>query len=246
MGVSDFYDVDAVDPEDERPNKDTFVREVIGDDYEVERNLTRAMDGFVLSGALKLFRHEKGIAVRQLQHHTMLVHLSSMRADHKREAEAIKTLFEEARYRPGGKGYNRLQKLYAEDFLPITKKLDGDAPRPRTFSDLDRHIAEAKGRIAKTGNPVAMVNSDKEYLRRCSSTKIRSGDTIVGGQRKFSVGEDDIWRSEVNEVTGRQAWMDRPATADGQVSRLSARLLDLAGVRRSAAREVIKQNVARF
>jgi hypothetical protein len=159
MGVANFYDPDAVADEDPRPNRDAFVRGVVGDDYLNENNLKRALDSFVLTGAIKLFRARNGVPLRST-HHTMLVHLSSMQADHREQAREIRELFRKTDYR-NGDGHTRMKSLYADDFLPVSKCRAPDVVAP-TFAQLGPYIAEALGLINQSGDPVAVVNSDKD------------------------------------------------------------------------------------
>src|SRR5690606_41337308 len=56
-----------------------------------------AMDAFVLSGALKLYRSEHGVPDAHFRHHTMLVHQSVRQDDHADLALRINTMWHQAR-----------------------------------------------------------------------------------------------------------------------------------------------------
>ena len=178
MGVSDFYDLEAK-PKDWSSNKECFVREVEGDkllpDY-----LQPAIDSFVLTGAIKLFRKSKKVRLRGL-HHTMLVHMSHLKSDHAKHVEVVNRILQESDYR-SGVSYERLQKLYETDFLPVTKARAPEMPLPSKFADLEPFIAEALGLFAAGGKRVLMVNSDTDG----DTPDFNSGSVwkiIVGGTK---------------------------------------------------------------
>src|SRR5262249_5422675 len=81
MGVADFYDLDVPVDAGPGPNQRDYVRPVEGDDDQ-PINLLKAIDSYVLSGALKLFRAAADPSLK-FKHHTMLVHLSQLQADQK-------------------------------------------------------------------------------------------------------------------------------------------------------------------
>ena len=64
-----------------------------GDDFGDEKNVQKALDSYILSGALKLFREHKEKA--RFVHHTMLIHCSAFRDDHKAQVAAAKKLLRE-------------------------------------------------------------------------------------------------------------------------------------------------------
>src|SRR5262249_53899081 len=111
MGVSDFYDLDRqppYDPDDFTSKRSCFVRPIIGDDVAVPDNLTKAVDSFVLTGAIKLFRASAGITVRG-RHHTMLIHVSPRMADHEKHVRMVEQVLRNSDYR-GGDAFNRLRR----------------------------------------------------------------------------------------------------------------------------------------
>ena len=84
MGMTDFHDLAGVELEGFHSNKEAFVRDVVGDDS-VETNLRKALDSFVLAGAIKLWRGAHRSDMR-FRHHTMLVHVASQRSPHRPHA----------------------------------------------------------------------------------------------------------------------------------------------------------------
>jgi hypothetical protein len=71
MGASDFHDLGDVEPEGYESNRRAFVRSVKGGDDD-ECNLPRALDSFVLSGAIKLFRCLLAGAHHSLRHRDVI------------------------------------------------------------------------------------------------------------------------------------------------------------------------------
>lgn len=188
MGVADFHDLEGEKPEGHLSKESAFVRGITGEDTE-DANLLRAVDAFVLAGALKLFRQNSRADLR-FKHHTMLVHRSHQMADHAADAELVRDTFEGAGYH-GGKGLKRLKQLFEEDFQPVSKVQEPGLPFPTTFKTLEPFIAECLGKIGAT--PVGVVNGDlanrdqtpnfdKERVWRIlvGGTKLSRGYTVEG------------------------------------------------------------------
>jgi hypothetical protein len=159
MGVADFYDFGDVQPADPRSNRNAFIRKVVGDDSE-PNNLQKALDSFILSGALKLFRKHKGVVIRG-QHHTMLVHHAPYKAAHRDKAELIRRLHDSSDYR-SGPAFQRLETLYKKDFARTTGIKAPDMPMPSSFQSLAPFIAECLTLLNGGGPAVAMVNSEDD------------------------------------------------------------------------------------
>lgn len=163
MGVSDFYDLDRqppYDPKDLGSKRSCFVRPVKGDDLKVPENLTKAVDCFILTGAIKLYRVAQGVTVRGI-HHTMLVHLSSRKGEHELHVAMINQLLNRSDYRSGA-AFDRLEKLYRSDFRPVTAARAPDLQLPSSFSAIVPYIADTLARLAECGKRVLMVNSDED------------------------------------------------------------------------------------
>ena len=157
MGVADFYDLGDISPEDPESNRNAFVFDVIGADS-APANLQKAIDAFVLTGALKLFRRKRGVTIRS-PHHTMLVHKASTQAVHRAQVLEIRALLAKSDYR-SGPALRRLEKLYKESFAAITKVRAPEMPVPSGFASLGPFIGDCLSRINQ-GEPVMMVNSDE-------------------------------------------------------------------------------------
>jgi hypothetical protein len=186
MGVADFYDLDDRPASDPKSNRRAFVRDVIGEDSD---NLQRALDSFVLTGALKIFRKQKGVVVRS-NHHTMLVHRTPSKAAHRAQVDAIDKLLTGSDYR-SGPALKRLKELYETDFAPVTAERAPKMPVPRTFTDLGPAIADCLSRLYAGGKAVLMVNSEDDaespdfdrgsvWKILVGGTKLSRGYTVEG------------------------------------------------------------------
>ena len=161
MGASDFHDLDSEIPPAERSYKNSAElshARMLPDDDPVknEEKLLEAIDSFVLSGAVKLYR-ESQRPVR-FRHHTMLVHQAMKRAYHREQAEQIRGLWSSAGYH-SATCLGRLRTLYETDILPVSQAI-GELPTPE-FAELPPFVSGAVERIGRSGNPVLIVNSDR-------------------------------------------------------------------------------------
>lgn len=159
MGVADFYD-EGPQPLGFKSNERAFVRNIRGDD-QLPENLQRAIDMFVLSGAVKVFRGKRYPNRFKFEHHTMLVHHSPFTVVHEAQASEVKTAFTGGGYH-GGKGVRRLQQLFEEDVVPVSEAREPDMPLPRSFAELEPHIGECLRRINADAKVVRIVNGNNK------------------------------------------------------------------------------------
>jgi hypothetical protein len=163
IGVSFFHDLDQTfddgDQNVTNSNERAFVRDVPQPGSETDDRTREAVDAFVLSGALKLFRIRNGVVI-DAAHHTMLVHSSSLQADQSTTAGQLRSLWLQAGY-DGGRGIPRLRVLFEKDFLPVSSARAQTLPFPNSFAELDGDLAEAIRRI-EDGGPVYIVNGSEE------------------------------------------------------------------------------------
>ncbi|MFD4760427.1 Z1 domain-containing protein [Streptomyces sp. NPDC058439] len=150
MGVQDFHDLDG-----EGAAEDTHVRGIYEDTGD---RLQEAMDAFVLTGALKLYRADHGVSAGPFRHHTMLVHESVKMDDHADLALRINTQWHQAGY-TSHEGHARLEKLLADDFAHHS---DEGLPKPPAYADLRPYVSRARQLINSGGNPVVVVNGDTD------------------------------------------------------------------------------------
>ncbi|MFD0342636.1 Z1 domain-containing protein [Streptomyces sp. NPDC127117] len=150
MGVQDFHDLDGTGTAEE-----THVRGIYDDTGD---RLQEALDAFVLTGALKLYRADHGVPSGPFRHHTMLVHESVKMDDHADLALRINTQWHQAGY-TSREGHARLEKLLADD---LAHHADEDLPTPSSYADLRPYVSRARQRINSGGNPVVVVNGDTD------------------------------------------------------------------------------------
>jgi hypothetical protein len=157
MGVRDFYDDKPLISGDYSFKENAFVRSVIGEDTS-DINLPKAIDAFVLSGAIKLFRQEKD--KRHYKHHTMLVHQSTRKADQQNQFTLVDSLFKSANYCGSAIGLARLQRLWERDYQPVAIVQGIGSAIPRSFDELRPFIGECYSRLVEGESPVLILNGD--------------------------------------------------------------------------------------
>ncbi|WGP10343.1 Z1 domain-containing protein [Streptomyces sp. SH5] len=157
MGVQDFHDLDRTDESAAGSAERAHVRGIY-DDAHGDR-LAEALDAFILTGALKLYRasHDPSLE-SHFRHHTMLVHESVRMAEHADLALRISSMWHQAGY-TSQEGHARLEALFTSDFLPTA---DAGLPTPASYEELRPHVARARQLINSGGTPVLVVNGDTE------------------------------------------------------------------------------------
>lgn len=189
MGVADFYDLaGTASDETTRPNRRDYMRSVTGEDTAAP-NLQRALDSYILSGALKLYR-EEAVAGLHYAHHTMLAHASARVADHEALASDVRTILARAGYE-GGKGLDRLAGLLEKDFRPVTRVRSPSSPFPESFDELAPFVGETLARLGDPGEAVRILNNENrdqtpDFDRNpvwkilVGGTKLSRGYTVEG------------------------------------------------------------------
>jgi len=184
MGVQEFHDVgkdwDGIERSVVTSNEMAHVRSLLGD---VDSNpdgrraeLQEALDAWVLSGAIKKYREAEAFA--EYRHHTMLVHESVKQAEHLATSEDVRDLWKTSRF-TGREGLARLRMLYDDDFRHVMIARSAGAPIPQSFDQLKPFVAAAIAEMTVDGDPVLIVNSDKE---------------VQQNQRKLDFEADRVWR----------------------------------------------------
>lgn len=186
MGATEFHDFAPETDDDGRPvlssGERAHVRNLLAskDDHTGRAvEIREALGMYVLTGAIKLFRERRGNPV--YRHHTMLAHESVRRDDHVALANEINEAWNRAGFSsPAGLSY--LQSLYQTDIVPTTRTL-GDGELPNTFSELKPYIGTTMSRITETGNPVMIVNSNREITEDVDFDKRSIWRVLVGGAK---------------------------------------------------------------
>lgn len=162
LGVRDFHDLDGrpagLLPDSYESNECAFVRPVYDEDG-TDEELRRAIDSFVLTGALKLYREAQ--TDFRFKHHTMIVHTSHLTADHRVQVQRVRDMLSEGGYLTG-ECLPRLRKLLESDFRPVSQLRRPELPFPRRLSDVDPEIGETISRLYGGANPVLLVNSNAD------------------------------------------------------------------------------------
>ncbi|WP_443050444.1 Z1 domain-containing protein [Streptomyces sp. NBC_00286] len=162
MGIQDFHDLNSPIALGERTYSNSQEKTHVRGIYESTGDrLQEAMDAFVLSGALKLYRADHGVPDGPLRHHTMLAHQSVRTDDHAELALRVNTMWHEAGYN-STTGHERLADLWARDFAPVSETRAADLPAPTSYDELRSYVHRARQRIGAGGQPVIVVNGDSD------------------------------------------------------------------------------------
>jgi len=188
MGVQDFHDLDGSLEEAEKTfansNEKAYVRDVLLSHEGDDTCLREALDMFVLTAAIKLYREANGLGTGYFRHHTMLVHESVRTADHRELMQLLTQLWYDSGY-TGQAGHDRLRRLFETDALPVSQaRASDDLPMPQTFSELSPYIGAAVMRIGADEKPIIVVNGDKDIETGEADFDNRSiWRILVGGQK---------------------------------------------------------------
>lgn len=194
MGGRDFHDLDRDEDEDPasltfaNSNEKAYVRSLVADPDDADardKEMLGALDAYVLSGAIKLFRAAALDKPKLFRHHTMLVHESVRTAEHEALASDIRRVWASAGYDLPS-GMKRLHDLWVDDFHPVTEARVPEAPAVPDFHALRDYIGHAVDKIQQGVNPVVIVNgvAEKDYLQ--ADINFQTGDVwkiLVGGAK---------------------------------------------------------------
>ncbi|CCH34620.1 Z1 domain-containing protein [Actinosynnema sp. NPDC047251] len=189
MGAEDFHDLD-LDPDVERDFRNSkemahlrLLDKSVNEDDDAE--LLAALDSFVLTAAIKLYREDAGGG--PFKHHTMLVHETMRKAGQRSRADTIQDLWKGAGYLSGS-AHGRLLALFDNDFAPVSAALGLGHPMPADFAGLTSFLGRAVRKIAPNGNPVLVVNSDRDIEQEDLDFDKRSVWRVLVGGNKLARG----------------------------------------------------------
>ncbi|MFD3545898.1 Z1 domain-containing protein [Streptomyces sp. NPDC058655] len=187
MGARDFHDLDSDVEETERTfgnsNEKAHVRDIV-DDAEDDTCLRQAMDMFVLTAAMKLYREKiGGLGDGYFEHHTMLIHESVRTGAHRALHDRVLALWNNAGF-TGPRGHDRLRKLFETDVAPVSDvRADGHAV-PGSYDELMPFVGPASIRIGGDGQPVIVVNGDRDLeTGEADFDKRPIWKILIGGQK---------------------------------------------------------------
>lgn len=182
MGVSDFYDFETPIGE-QGPNERDYVRGVERDDDDPD-NLPKAIDAFVLSGALKIYRAARDPTLK-FRHHTMLAHLSQFQGDHAVLARTVREIYARAGYE-GGDGLDRLKRLLEGDYRRVYAARGEGLAFPQQFEELEDALGECLQKIGDAHDAVLVLNT--ENRKEAPDFEKRPVWKILVGGAKLSRG----------------------------------------------------------
>jgi hypothetical protein len=197
MGVRDFHDLDSPVPPEERTvansNELAHVRTIAvpqDEEEDDDSSLREALDMFVLTAAMKIYRETSGpepLGLGHYGHHTMLVHESRLQDDHRALNARIVRLWEDGGY-AGSAGHERLRALFDRDVAPVSAVRNEGFAVPASYDDLKQHIGAAWMRIGGSESPVIVVNGDKDIEAGTADFDRRGIWKILIGGQKLSRG----------------------------------------------------------
>ncbi|WP_036559925.1 Z1 domain-containing protein [Nocardia brasiliensis] len=192
MGASDFHDLDSEIAEAERTvsnsNEMAHVRDVVIESDDDTACLQQAIDMFVLTAAMKLYREDRGgLGDRYFVHHTMLIHESSWIDVHRELLGRVTKLWWNAGYL-GSAGHERLRTLFDDDVAPVSAARSEGLAVPDTYDELMPYVGPAAVRIGGDDKPIIVVNGDKDIETGEADFDKRSIWKILIGGQKLSRG----------------------------------------------------------
>ena len=184
MGVSDFHDLDRPDKSLPGPNEQALVRDIRGEDEEPE-NLQQALDSYILTGAIKLYRQSlRPELAKRFRHHTMLVHSSVRKDDHAEMAEKVRNTLNNGGYTTGAAN-GRLEDLWNTDFAPVCALRADGYPVPASFAEIAPFLGPCWAKLHSGPKSVLVVNGEANDNPDFESDDIWK---IVVGGAKLSRG----------------------------------------------------------
>lgn len=194
MGGRDFHDLDGVDEEADyaTSNEKAYVRDLRADpDDEAARRaeIGKALDAFVLAGAIKLWRANRLGTPGRFAHHTMLVHESVKQSEHDALAALVLDVLRRGSY-SAPDGLRRLHDLWRDDFLPVSEARADGEPVPSDWLELQPFIGAALDKIHDGTSPVVVINGNKEsdYAQPDLDFQARDVWKVLVGGTKLSRG----------------------------------------------------------
>lgn len=192
MGARDFHDLDSAIPARDRTifnsNEKAHVRDIVTLDDEDDDCLQKAMDMFVLSAAVKLYREaEGGLGDGHFPHHTMLIHESRLTDDHRELLGRVSKLWWNSGY-TSADGHARLRELFDTDMAPVSVARSGAHAIPKSYDELLKYVGPAAFRIGGDLKPIIVVNGDKYLDTGDADFDKRSIWKILIGGQKLSRG----------------------------------------------------------
>jgi Z1 domain len=192
LGPAAFHDLDfdtATRSERtlETSNELAFVRNASAESPEEDdRIIQAALDSFVISGAIKLYRQHIGLGA--FRHHTLLVHIAVRQAAHEEIAHQWDLAWKNSSFHSKD-GLERLKTLWLTDFVPTSLARGGELPED--FETIIPFVGEVLAKVAgSSGSAVIVVNGNKnsDYLQEGLNFDVDPVWKILVGGAKLSRG----------------------------------------------------------
>ncbi|WP_270408102.1 Z1 domain-containing protein [Brachybacterium paraconglomeratum] len=189
MGAKELHDLEPpIDDTAANSNRRAFHRPIPLDSEEKRlETLRTALDSYVLTGAAKLLREDRGFG--KYRHHTMLVHESQSTGVHSETQAELERLWRSNAYGvPSTKA--RLRSLWDEDFAEVSRSRAEPGAQIPTFDELWPYVTKAVHRIELGASPIVLVNGSKDadYAKEDIAFEKRSVWKILVGGAKLSRG----------------------------------------------------------
>lgn len=224
MGASDFHDLYTEITDKEKnyanSNEKAHVRDVTVEDEDDTEALLQAIDMFVLTAAVKLFREDRGgLGDGYFDHHTMLIHESSWVEDHRDLRGRVTKLWFNAGY-AGSSGHARLRSLFEDDIARVSGTRAPKHLLPASYEEVMPYVGPAVFRIGGDQKPIIVVNGDKELETGEADFDRRSiWKILIGGQKALP----RFHRRRAHHLVLPQACLEYVgADADGALVRVPA------------------------
>jgi hypothetical protein len=186
MGVADFFDPETdyedLAKDDFRQKEIAFIRRVSSPVGTDDDDIRAALRCYVLAGALKLYRKEKGGPTckgEYFKHHTMLLHTSPRKGEMASNAARVEVLWDSCAFNSPA-GLSELKKLWESDYCKVSQA-QSDLPMPASFNQLVPFLGEAIKQIESGPAICIVVNSDSLAAPDFSAAPVWK--IIIGGNK---------------------------------------------------------------
>lgn len=169
MGAKSFHDIGERVEDGTMSNRDAYYRPVGVDEVGMAQQdgITAALNAYVLSGAIKLWRRTILDNPASLKHHTMMVHEGANTSQHEDSRAQVVAAWNRANF-TSPRGVARLKELWERDFSRVSAERAADAPIPESFESIKPFIGRTVQLVNSSrqndgeANPVVVVNGTKE------------------------------------------------------------------------------------
>ncbi|MGW3545665.1 Z1 domain-containing protein [Nocardia niigatensis] len=187
MGAADFHDFGLSDLDEGRTfansNELAHVRDVVVADEDDTEPLERAIDMFILTAAVKLFRTDRDeLGEGYFRHHTMLIHESNWIEAHRELSGRVNDLWWKAGY-SSSRGHQRLRRLFEADIAPVSEVRSRGYAVPDSYEELAPYVGVAVQNIGGDQRPVLVVNGDKDLNDEADFDRRSIWKILIGGQK---------------------------------------------------------------